>query len=102
MHLIEDCILYPFLGVKLKDPAIAILYLNLANATTLNVFAQCKVELAPKQTIFLTLNDGQEFLFCVLIKPILCHFKTLGKVLLAMSFPMFPEVITFCFADFEP
>ena len=100
MHLIEDCILYPFLGVEIQDPAIFIVHLDLANTTTSNVFAQCKVEAAPKRTIFFPLDDGQDFPFCVLIPSILCRFKTLGKVLLVMPFPMFPDVIAFCFADF--
>ncbi len=43
MHLIEDHILYSFLCVKLQDAAISILNLNLTDASTLNVFAQCKV-----------------------------------------------------------
>ncbi len=102
MHLIEDCILYPFLGVELQDPAISIFHLDLANTTTSNVFALCKVEAVPKQTIFFPSDDGQDYPFCVLILPILRRFETLGKVLLAMPFPMFPEVIAFCFADFEP
>ena len=57
---------------------------------------------APKPTIFFPLDDGQDFLVCVLILPILCCLKTLGKVLLAMPFSMFLEVIAFCLADFEP